>query len=143
MPDDLEDIPSQGLPDEPGAAPRPNCPVVGIGASAGGIDALRRLFPEVDPASGLAFIVVLHLAPNHQSLLAEVIGRSTTLPVAQIENQTLVEPGHVYVIPPNSGLMIQEGRLLLTPLALSRGHPNVIDEFLTSLASDQERMPLV
>lgn len=51
-------------------APRANCPMVGIGASAGGIDALRRFFPKVDPANGLAFIVVLHLAPNHQSLLA-------------------------------------------------------------------------
>src|SRR5262245_8080533 len=135
MPDDADDTGRQHLPGETTRAA--NCPIVGIGASAGGIDALRRFFPKVGPGSGLAFIVVLHLDPSHKSLLAEVIGRSTSLPVAQIEDQIVVEPGHVYVIPSNAGLSIHDGRLRLTPPAPPRGHRNVIDEFFISLAEDQ------
>lgn len=137
MPDDVDETASQDLPHEPRTVPGTNCSVVGIGASAGGIDALRRLFPNVDPSCSFAFIVVLHLDPGHKSFLAEVIGRSTSLPVVQIEDRIAVEPGHVYVIPPNAGLSIHNGRLLLTPPAALRGHRNVIDEFFTSLAQDQ------
>jgi two-component system CheB/CheR fusion protein len=125
-------------PGDPSPAARgASCPIVGIGASAGGIDALSRLFPKVDPDCGLAFIVVLHLDPAHKSMLAEIVARSTILPVAQIENEATVEPNHIYVIPPNSGLTIRNGRLLLAPLAALRGPRNVIDEFFTSLARDQ------
>jgi two-component system CheB/CheR fusion protein len=138
MPDDVDDAAQQILPGERArATPGTSCPIVGIGASAGGIDALRRLLPKVDPSCRLAFIVVLHLDPDHKSLLAEVIGRSTSLPVAQIEDHTEIEPGHVYVIPPNAGLIIQDGRLLLTPPAVARWQRNVIDEFFTSLAREQ------
>lgn len=138
MPDDADDSGQRVLPSEPArAASGMNCPVVGIGASAGGIDALKRLFPKVDPSCSLAFIVVLHLDPDHKSLLAELIGRSTSLPVAPIEDQAAVEPGHVYVIPPHAGLTIHDGRLRLTPPAALRGQRNVIDEFFTSLARDQ------
>jgi two-component system, chemotaxis family, CheB/CheR fusion protein len=112
-------------------------PIVGIGASAGGIDALSRLFPNVDRNCGLAFIVVLHLDPAHKSLLPEIMARSTALPVSQIENEIPVEPNHIYVIPPNSSLTIRDRRLLLSPPAAPRGQRNVIDEFFTSLAREQ------
>jgi two-component system, chemotaxis family, CheB/CheR fusion protein len=114
-----------------------NCPIVGIGASAGGIDALGRLFPQVDPNTDLAFIVVMHLDPEHKSMLPAILARSTSLPVTQIRNETKVEPRHIYVIPPNSSLSIRDGRLLLAPLNPPRGSRNVIDEFFTLLARDQ------
>jgi two-component system CheB/CheR fusion protein len=117
--------------------PRGQCPMVGIGASAGGIDALSRLFPHVDADCGLAFIVVLHLDPDHKSMLPEIVARSTSLPVMQIENEQTVEPNHIYVIPPNSSLAIGDGRLRLAPPASPRGQRLVIDEFFTSLARDQ------
>jgi two-component system, chemotaxis family, CheB/CheR fusion protein len=138
MPDEVDESAALTLPSEcHRAAGEANCPIVGIGASAGGIDALRRLFPNVDRSSGLAFIVVPHLDPDHKSMLAELLSRSTSLPVAQIENDTLAEPGHVYVIPPNASLTIDNGRLLLGAPTPPRGHRNVIDEFFTSLARDQ------
>jgi two-component system CheB/CheR fusion protein len=85
----------------------------------------------------LAFIVVLHLDPDHKSLLPEVLARSSPLPVTQIEDETTVEPGHIYVIPPKTSLTIRDGRLQLAAPAAPRGQPNVIDEFFTSLARDQ------
>jgi two-component system, chemotaxis family, CheB/CheR fusion protein len=96
MPDEADN--SQVRASEPpSTAGRTDFPIVGIGASAGGVDALRRLFPNVDPGCGLAFVVVLHLDPDRGSMLAEVLGRSTSLPVTQIEDNTTVEPGHIYV----------------------------------------------
>jgi two-component system, chemotaxis family, CheB/CheR fusion protein len=115
----------------------PKCPIVGIGASAGGIDALRRLFPNVAPDCDMAFVVVQHLDPDHGSLLAEVLARSTSLPVTQIAEETMVEHNHVYVIPPNAVLTIREGRLRLAHPVAPRGQRNPIDEFFTSLARDQ------
>jgi two-component system CheB/CheR fusion protein len=136
MPDEA-DNPQFSASELPSTAGRTNFPIVGIGASAGGVDALRRLFPNVDPGCGLAFVVVLHLDPDRGSMLAEVLGRSTSLPVSQIENDTRVEPGHVYVIPSNASLTIHNGTLRLAALTAPRGHRNVIDEFFTSLAGDQ------
>ncbi|HUB44859.1 MAG TPA: CheR family methyltransferase [Acetobacteraceae bacterium] len=112
-------------------------PIVGIGASAGGIDALRRLLQNVHPGCGMALVVVQHLDPSHVSALAEILSRGADLPVAQIENDTEIEADHVYVIPPNASLSIANGRLSLAPLTGTRAHPNVIDEFFTSLAHDR------
>ena len=129
-------------PAEPAEAHTPQveapCPIVGIGASAGGLDALRRLFRDIAPGCGMAFVVVQHLDPHHGSLLAEVLDRSTSLPVTQIEDNAAVAPDHVYVIPPNAALTILDGRLLLAPPAAPRGQRNPIDEFFTSLAREQE-----
>src|SRR5689334_15776267 len=113
------------------------CPVVGIGSSAGGVDALRRLLPQVAPGCGIAFVIVQHLDPNHASVLSEVLARSSALPVTLIENDTQIAPDRVYVIPSNATLTIRDGRLhLMRPIA-PRAHRNTIDEFLTSLAQDQ------
>jgi len=138
MPDEADSTrPQTEPPEPPEAAPKNNYPIVGIGASAGGIDAPKRMFPNIKPGSGMAFVVVQHLDPDHSSVLAEVLARSTSLPVAQIEDDTKVEPDHVYVIPPNAALTIREGRLLLARPVQARGQRNAIDEFFTSLAHDQ------
>jgi len=112
-------------------------PIIGIGASAGGIDALQRLFPAVPLDCDMAFVVVQHLDPDHKSVLAEVLARSSPLPVTQIEDETAVEAAHVYVIPPNSALTIHGRRLRLAQPTAPRGHRCPIDDFLTSLAKDQ------
>jgi len=127
---------------EPGTGagePHPinHLPIVGIGASAGGVDALRRLLQNLHHGCGMALVIVPHLDPSHQSLLAEILSRNTDLPVTQIDNDTQVEADHVYVIPPNASLSISNGRLSLAALSGSRAHPNVIDEFFTSLALDR------
>jgi len=114
-----------------------NVPIVGIGASAGGVDALRRLLQNLHPDSGMALVIVQHLDPMHESALAEILSRTCELPVAQIENNSVVEADHVYVIPSNASLSVADGRLLLAAPSGSRAHPNVIDEFFTSLAHDR------
>src|SRR6266478_6626063 len=75
-------------------------PVVGIGASAGGVDALRSFFTASSTKGGVAYVVIQHLSPDHGSLMAEILGRCTAMPVHQIEDGMRVEPDHVYVIRP-------------------------------------------
>jgi two-component system CheB/CheR fusion protein len=109
------------------------CPIIGIGASAGGLDALKRLLPKVVPDCGMAFIIVQHLAPDYRSILSELLAPSSKLPVTQVEEDMAVEANHVYVIPPNAALTVQDGHLQLERPA----HRNPIDELLASLARDQ------
>src|SRR3954454_17860546 len=97
--------------DEPGENSRngakkrrdPNQPaaVVGLGASAGGIAPLQQFFTDMDPESGLAVVVVMHLSPDHESNLANIIQLKTRMPVTQVTEAVRVRPNHVYVIPPN------------------------------------------
>src|SRR5690349_14828132 len=79
-------------------------PVVGIGASAGGIDALLSFVPAVPKNPGLAFVVVQHLDSNHASHLSNILGRATSIPVSEIHDDTPIAPDHIYVIPPNTAL---------------------------------------
>ncbi|WP_395020130.1 CheR family methyltransferase [Dongia sp.] len=109
-------------------------PVVGIGASAGGIDALRTFVPAVAKDSGLAFVVVQHLDPDHTSHLSTLLGRATSIPVVEIHDDTPIEADHIYVIPPNTALSITGNRLLLTAPTQNRGFRTPIDGFLISLA---------
>jgi two-component system CheB/CheR fusion protein len=112
-------------------------PIVGIGASAGGLEALELFLGAVPPACGLAFIVVQHLDPTYQGNMAALLQRVTAMPVAQITDRLKVAPGHVYVIPPNRDLSILHGVLhLLEPVA-PRGLRLPIDFFLRALAEDQ------
>ncbi|MGE0222389.1 MAG: CheR family methyltransferase [Acetobacteraceae bacterium] len=108
-------------------------PVVGVGASAGGIQALQTFFAAVPPDCGMAFIVVLHMDPAKPSFLDELIARASTLPVTRAEQGMTVEPEHVYVIPHGSVLTLNDGRLSLSP----RDHLNTIDECFHSLAADR------
>ena len=120
---------------EPGSAspPRFNGYVVAIGASAGGLDALERLFDELPPHSGGAFVVIQHLSPDHKSMMANLLARHTAMPVITVENEMEIEPGHVYLIPPGKNMTVSGSQLRLSPK-----NPRVlslpIDLFFTSLA---------
>jgi two-component system CheB/CheR fusion protein len=113
-------------------------PIVGIGASAGGLEALGQFFRHAPPNSGMAFVLVQHLDPSHASLLAEILQRTTTMPVAEAQDQILVEPNCVYVIPPNRDMAIFHGKLQLSVPNEPRGLRMPIDAFLRSLAEDRQ-----
>jgi two-component system CheB/CheR fusion protein len=114
--------------------------VVGIGASAGGLEAFRRFFSTMAADTGMAFVLVQHLAPTHESLAAEVIGRYTSMPVVQVAGDTPLQANHVYVIPPAKYLSIGGGVLALVAPVEPGGIRMPIDLFLRSLAADaQER----
>jgi len=108
-------------------------PVIGVGASAGGLEAFKRLIRAIPPSSGMAFILVQHLEPNHESLLSEILQKSTSIPVQEITDNVHVEPDHIYIIPSNKLLTAYDGRLRLR--ARPRNEKNLpIDLFFTSLA---------
>ena len=111
-------------------------PVVGVGASAGGLEMFQRLLSALPVDTGFAFVAVQHLDPNHRSLLAEILGRSTSMPVLEASDRVKVEPDHVYVIPPNIELTIKDGLLHLAPRPESPGFHMPIDRFFASLADE-------
>jgi two-component system CheB/CheR fusion protein len=119
----------------PEAAIRAPVAVVGIGASAGGIEAFTALLKVLPPDSGLAFVFVQHLAPGHVSMLAEILQRATAMRVLEVQDEPHVEANCVYVIPPARTMRIEGGRLSLAPRGDAPHHP--IDDFFDSLASDQ------
>src|SRR3712207_3968654 len=82
--------------------------VVGLGASAGGIGALQEFFGHVPADSRMAYVVILHLLPDHDSRLAQVLQAVTTLPVTQVREKVRIEPDHIYVVPPNQHLILEE-----------------------------------
>ncbi len=134
---------STGHPPETAEAPpRPSqdaarCLVVGMGASAGGIEAFSRFFDAMPANSGAAFIVVLHLDPNRESQMAQVLAVHTAMPVVQVADQMPVEPNHVYVIAPDRDLTLRDGVLHLIKPAEKRGHRHPVDVLFRSLAADQ------
>src|SRR5678815_176558 len=83
--------------------------ITGIGASAGGIQALREFFKNVPADSGIAYVVILHLSPDHDSKLAEVLQATTPLPVMQVMEKEKIKPDHIYVVSPNQHLTMQDG----------------------------------
>ena len=113
-------------------------PVVGIGASAGGLEAFKRFFCAMPPDSGMAFVLIPHLDPTHRSLMVELLSRQTAMKVSEVEEGTLVQPNCVYIIPPNRDLLITGGRLHLTEPTRHRGLQTAIDPFFRSLAEDQQ-----
>jgi two-component system, chemotaxis family, CheB/CheR fusion protein len=114
--------------------------IVGLGASAGGLEALRTFLAAVRPDSGAAYVVIQHLDPDHQSMLAQILGRSTTMPVHEAENGATIEPNSVYVIPPNRYLKLVDKGLFLNEAMPRRGLRMPIDYFFRSLAeTGQER----
>ena len=112
-------------------------PIVGIGASAGGLEAFEQFFRNAPADSGMAFVLVSHLDPSHASILTEILQRSTTMPVIEIQDQMKVAPNSVYVIPPNRDMAIFHGTLQLNVPDQPRGQRMPIDAFLRSLAEDQ------
>jgi two-component system CheB/CheR fusion protein len=124
---------------DPSPPPRPDFPIVGIGASAGGLGAFEQFFSGMPPdvASGMAFVLVQHLAPDHKSLLSEIVRRYTRMQVLDVEDGMVVEPDTTYIIPPNRDLALRGGRLRLLEPASPRGQRLPIDFFFCSLAEEQ------
>jgi two-component system CheB/CheR fusion protein len=112
-------------------------PIVGIGASAGGLEAFEQFFRAMPANCGLAFVLIPHLDPNHASLLTEILQRATAMPVVEALDQIPVEPNWVYIIPPNRDMEIFHGKLQLSVPHVERGLRMSIDGFLRSLAEDQ------
>jgi two-component system, chemotaxis family, CheB/CheR fusion protein len=115
-------------------------PIVGMGASAGGLAALISFFESIPASSGMAFVVVLHLSPKHESNAAAILQRATRMPVAQITQDQHIQPDHVYVIPPDRALQMVDGHLRLGPAQRVKGGHVLIDVFFRTLAqAHQER----
>ncbi|HTJ79624.1 MAG TPA: chemotaxis protein CheB [Rariglobus sp.] len=113
------------------------CPIVGIGASAGGLEALTQFLEHVPVNCGMAFVIVQHLDPTHKGMLPDLLQRATAMKVVQVTDRIRIRPDRVYVIPPNHDLSVLHGTLhLLTPVA-ARGLRLPIDSFFRSLADDQ------
>ncbi len=113
-------------------------PIVGIGASAGGLEALEQFFQNVPKNCGIAFVVIQHLDPNHVGIMPELLQRTTDLKVFQVTDHLQVQANHVYVIPPNKSMSILNGYLHLFEPIESRGLRLPIDYFFRSLADDQQ-----
>lgn len=111
--------------------------VVGIGASAGGLDAFRKFFAHMPADSGMAFVLVQHLDPNHRSMLADLLRAHTAMPVVEATDGVRTSSNQIFIIPPNSTLTIQGGTLRVRKPAPARQHRRPIDTFFASLAEDQ------
>ena len=114
-----------------------NFPVVGIGASAGGLEAMVELLENMPSNSGMAFVIVTHQHPGHASLLPELLARKTALPVGEVEDGQAVQPNHVYVMPPGGQLAILGGTLQRMETEQPAAPKLPIDYFFRSLAEDQ------
>lgn len=118
------------------AEPKKNL-IIGLGASAGGLEALQQFFTSMPSHSDLAFVVVQHLSPDYKSLLAEILSKQTQMPVLQAENGTVVLPNHVYLIPPKNNMIIRNGKLYLKEY-VQGGINHPIDVFFVSLAEEMK-----
>ncbi len=122
------------------ALPKPSTTkpsIVGLGASAGGLEAFEAFFRNLPTDTGMGFVLVSHLDPSHTSILTEILQRTTTMPVAEAADQMMVEANRVYVIPPNRDMTLFQGRLQLSLPERPRGQRMPIDAFLRSLAEDR------
>ncbi|WP_414660590.1 chemotaxis protein CheB [Horticoccus sp. 23ND18S-11] len=118
-------------------AARRRFPIVGIGASAGGLEAFTQLLQELPLNTGFGFVLVQHLDPQHASGLTQLLARTTAMPVLEVTDRLRVKANHVYIIPPNTRLGIERGVLKLHPRAQNRVAARSIDSFFESLAADQ------
>src|SRR6195256_2648616 len=112
-------------------------PVVGIGASAGGIEALNAFFDGLAQENGMAFVVVQHLPPERQSLMAEILTRHTHMPGLQVTAGLALQAGHVYVTRPGFTVTLERGVFALGEPVEKRGHRRPVDDFFRSLADTQ------
>src|SRR5208283_2561410 len=121
-----------------GRADQTDFPIVGIGASAGGLEAFEQFFTNMPPDTGMAFVLIQHLDPTHKSILTNLIRRYTSMNVVEIQDGSKVEPNTIFVIPPNRYLGILHGKLHLMEPTAAPGHRTPIDFFFRSLAEDQK-----
>ncbi len=134
-------IPSNRKAEEDGMQPQGVLfPVVGIGASAGGLEAFTQLLSALSVTTGMAFVLVQHLDPAHESRLTEILSRATAMPVQQVEDGMIIQPNSVYVIPPNTSLTIVRGALHLAARSHDQSLHLPIDHFFESLAGEQGRL---
>jgi two-component system CheB/CheR fusion protein len=122
-----------GLRDLPARLP---FPIVGIGASAGGLEAFTQLLSNLQPRTGMAFILVQHLDPRHESKLSEILGKATWMPVQEVKQGQPIEPNNVYIIPPNATIALADGILQVLPREGKAPHLPV-DRLFRSLAEEQ------
>jgi two-component system CheB/CheR fusion protein len=108
-----------------------------VGASAGGLEAFRRLLAALPVDTGMAYVLVQHLDPRHESILAELLAKGSRMPVSEVKKDTAVEPNQVYVTPGQQDVTIQGGMLRLIPRGSTRGQHMPVDSFLRTLAQDQ------
>ena len=113
-----------------------NVPIAAIGASAGGLEAFTELLSHLPSDTGMGFVLVQHLDPKHESMLTELISRSTKMPVVEVQEGMRVQANHVYVIPPNATMTIRDHTLHLTARE-ARGQHSPVDFFMRSLAESQ------
>jgi len=123
-----------------GRKPRTNILIVGIGASAGGLKAFRAFLEAAPPETGMAFVLVPHLDPRHESMMVDLLSQRTTMSLKEAKQGTKVEADHVYVIPPNKYMQIRDGQLHLTTPGEPPARPTAIDFFFQSLAEDQQEL---
>jgi two-component system CheB/CheR fusion protein len=129
---------SPGTVDELQQTPALNWPVVAIGASAGGLQAFRELLQNLPPDTGMAFVLITHLAPDHKSFMSEILAKHTAMPVLPIEAGVEPQPNHLYVLLPNENATIEGGKFRISERPLS-SRPNMpVDLFFRSLAADQK-----
>jgi two-component system CheB/CheR fusion protein len=113
-------------------------PVVGVGASAGGLEALSAFLKALPARTGMAVVVIQHLAPRHESALTQLLSRATSMPVLEVSHGVAVQPNHVYVIPPDKAMTIRAGALMLIPRERASVPHHPIDEFYGALASERK-----
>jgi two-component system CheB/CheR fusion protein len=111
-------------------------PIVAIGASAGGLEAISELLVALPPETGMAFVLIQHLDPAHESLLPELLAKKTSMPVVQVRDDLNIEAGHLYVIPPNATLTIAQQRFRLTRRPSGAGLHLPVDSFFVSLSEE-------
>ncbi|HVV74264.1 MAG TPA: chemotaxis protein CheB, partial [Verrucomicrobiae bacterium] len=116
---------------------RAKCPIVGLGASAGGLDAFKQFLDHMPPNSGMAFVLVQHLDPHHESLMPELLAKHTAMPVKRLEDNDSVEANHIYVTPANAVILMERCTFRIRPLPAPGSRRLPIDEFFRSLARDQ------
>jgi two-component system CheB/CheR fusion protein len=116
--------------------------VAGIGASAGGLAAMKHFLAEIPDDTGIAFVIVVHLAPEHESFLADILQPWSKMPIAQVTTDMPLEPNHVYVIPPARNLSTIDTHLRLSPLETERRLRAPIDHFLGTLADTHGKFAL-
>jgi len=131
-------VPEISFEDDPPATIAASFPIAGFGASAGGLEAFTQLLTSLSPTTGMAFVLVQHLDPKRESMLAEILSRSTPMPVIEVQRATAVEPNHVYVAPRATDIAIRRRILQLSPYT-AKGEPHMaIDYFFRTLAEDQK-----
>ena len=118
-------------------APADSFPVVAIGASAGGLEAFKEFFLALPPDSGMAFVLIQHLDPSHESMLTEIIARATAIPVEEVRSGTRILPNHVYVIPPNTLMALAGGIFQLSPRGRTPGQHLPVNFFMHSVARER------